>query len=429
MMPGVPQPPRIFPYESRTLSLDNGLTIVLVPMSSDGLVAYWSIVRTGSRDEYEPGRTGFAHFFEHMMFRGTESCPQEEYNRLVTEMGADANAFTTDDLTAYHLSIVAEDLETVARIESDRFRNLSYGEEAFRTEAGAVHGEYRKSRTDPFFTIYEAVHEAAFERHSYGHTTMGYLEDIRAMPGLYGYSREFFSRYYRPENVLLLLAGDLDPDQAAALLERHYRAWEPGYRPPHVETEPEQRAERRVEVSYEGRSLPIVWMAYKARRFDPDDRDWAAALLLGELAYGETSEVFRKLVLEEQTVEFVQGSLGWNRDPGLFDLVARVKHPDRVEEVLAELDRTSGRFADSPPEAGRLRDLKARIRYQFLMNLDTPERVAGGLSRILALTGEIGAVDRLHATIESLEPEDIRRAASELLDPRRRTLALLRGQD
>lgn len=428
-MRGVPPRARIFPYESRALRLDNGLTLVLVPMSSAGLVAYWTIVRTGSRDEYEAGRTGFAHFFEHMMFRGTETYPQEEYNRIVTEMGADANAFTTDDLTAYHLSIVPEDLETVARIESDRFRNLSYGEEAFRTEAGAVLGEYRKSRTDPFFTLYEAVHEAAFAKHAYGHTTMGYLEDIEAMPGLYGYSREFFSRYYRPENVLILVAGDLEPGRVAALIERYYGGWEPGYRPPRVETEPEQESERRVEVSYEGRSLPIVWMAYKAPRFAAENRGWAAALLLGELAYGETSAFFRKLVLEEQMAEFVQGSLGWNRDPGLFDLVARVKHPDRVEEVLAELDRTAERYRQSPPEAGRLQDLKARVRYSFLMNLDTPERVAGGLSRILALTGEIDAVDRLHAIIEALEPEDILRTARELLDPRRRTLALLRGEE
>jgi zinc protease len=428
MMSGVPLPSRILPYPARVERLPNGLKIVLVPMSSHGLVAYWTIVRTGSRDEFEPGRTGFAHFFEHMMFRGTERFPQEEYNRIVTEMGADANAYTTDDLTAYHLSITAEDLETVARIESDRFRNLSYSQEAFRTEAGAVYGEYRKSRTDPFFAVYEAVHEAAFERHSYGHTTMGYLKDIQAMPGLYDYSRTFFSRYYRPENVLLLVAGDIDAAATRELLERHYGGWEPGYRPPEVEAEPEQRAERRVDVPYEGRSLPIVWMAYKAGRFDPDDRGWAAALLLGELAYGETSEVFRRLVLEEQVAEFVQADLGWNRDPGLLSLIARVKQPERVGYVMDEIDRVAAHHRESPPDPRRLADLKSRIRYHFLMNLDTPDRVAGALSRILALTGEIDSLDRLHATIASVEPEDIRRAARALLEPRRRTVALLRGE-
>ncbi len=120
-----------------------------MPMPSDGLVAFWSIVRTGSRDEYEAGRSGFAHFFEHMMFRGTEHYPPARYLEVTTRIGADANAYTTDDHTAYHLSLSKEDFEPVLEIESDRFQNLTYSEAAFQTEAGAVYGEYRKTRTIP----------------------------------------------------------------------------------------------------------------------------------------------------------------------------------------------------------------------------------------------------------------------------------------
>src|SRR5678816_3565259 len=109
-------------------------------MPSHGLTAYWSVVRTGSRDEVEPGVTGFAHFFEHMMFRGTEKNPGKEYDRIVNGMGADANAYTTDDYTAYHMSVSAQDLGRVIDIESDRFQNLKYTEEQFRTESGAVYG-------------------------------------------------------------------------------------------------------------------------------------------------------------------------------------------------------------------------------------------------------------------------------------------------
>ena len=108
----------IFPYDAHVESLENGLKVILVPMPAEGLVTYWSIVRTGARDEYEPGHTGFAHFFEHMMFRGTEKFPQDVYNDMVTRMGADANAYTTDDLTAYHLGIAAEDLELFRFVET-----------------------------------------------------------------------------------------------------------------------------------------------------------------------------------------------------------------------------------------------------------------------------------------------------------------------
>jgi zinc protease len=418
----------IFPYPCRRTRLDNGLTTLLVPMGSEGLVSFWTIVRTGSRDEHEPGRTGFAHFFEHMMFRGTERFPQERYNRIVTEMGADANAYTTDDLTAYHLSVTSDDLERTLEIESDRFQHLSYSEEAFRTEAGAVHGEYRKSRTSPFFTVYEAVREAAFRVHTYGHTTMGRLEDIRAMPELYEYSRAFFSRFYRPDNVVLLAAGDIEPDRTLELVRRHYGSWEPGYRPPELESEPEQREERRLEVTYEGRTLPILWMAYRAERFDPGDRRWLASLLLCDLAFGETSDVYRKLVLEERAVEFVEAELRWTRDPGLVDLVARIKEPGGVDRVEAELDRVSRQYREELPDPGRLEDLKSRLRYAFLMGLDTPDRVSASLARTVALTGGIEAVDRLHATLATIRPEEVRLAARRILDPSRRTVAVLRGE-
>src|SRR3954466_3326929 len=114
----------IIPFPTTTKTLGNGLEVIVMPMPSDGLVAFWSIVRTGSRDEYERGRSGFAHFFEHMMFRGTERYPPARYLEVTTRIGADANAYTTDDYTAYHLSLSKEDLEQVLDIESDRFQNL-----------------------------------------------------------------------------------------------------------------------------------------------------------------------------------------------------------------------------------------------------------------------------------------------------------------
>ncbi len=172
----------VFPYKVQRETLDNGLTVLLIPMPSEGLVAYWSVVRTGSRDEVEQGVTGFAHFFEHMMFRGSEKYPSDVYDGIVTSMGADANAYTTDDLTAYHLSVTRDDLPTVIDIESDRFQNLSYEEDEFKTESGAVYGEFRKGRTNPFFVLYEATMNAAFDAHTYKHTTIGFEADIKKMP-------------------------------------------------------------------------------------------------------------------------------------------------------------------------------------------------------------------------------------------------------
>ncbi len=420
-------PEKIFPYDARVETLDNGLTVILVPMSSGGLVDYWTIVRTGSRDEVEPGRTGFAHFFEHMMFRGTEKYPAEVYTDLTTRIGANINAYTSDDLTAYHLSIAADDLETVMEIESDRFLNLAYPEEMFRTEAGAVYGEYRKNRTNPFFTLYEAVHKAAYDKHTYSHVTMGYEQDIKAMPEMFDYSKSFFSRFYRPENAVLLIVGSIEVEPTLELARKYYGAWEPGYVAPEITPEPPQTAERRIDVTYEGRSLPIVWLAYKSTAFDPSDRTQMGAALLCDLAFGETSEIFKKLVIDEQVLEFIQADLNVNRDPGLIDVYARVKDPEKVDYVLAEIDRVIADAQAAPPDARRLEDLQARLKYGFLMNLDTPSHVARRLARLIAVTGGIDAADELYAAYGRVTPEDVQTAANEYFVPERRTVAVLRG--
>jgi zinc protease len=420
--------PRIFPYETHIEMLDNGLKVILVPMSSDGLVAYWSVVRTGSRDEYEKGHSGFAHFFEHMMFRGTEAYPAEVYNEMITKMGADANAFTTDDLTAYHLGVTVDDLETVIKMESDRFRNLAYTEQVFQTEAGAVYGEYRKNRMNPFFALFEAVQETAFTKHTYGHTTMGFVQDIKAMPGMYEYSKSFFKRYYRPENVVLLITGDIDLKQTMGWVRENYEGWETGYVTPKIEAEPAQTAERRVEVAYKGQSLPILWVAYKIDGFDPEDTTYLAAGLLADLAFGETSEIHKKLVLDEQVVEFIAAGAGTNRDPGLLDIYSRVKDPAKIDYVLGEIDKVVKDFRENPPDASRLADMKSNLKYGFLMSLDTPDRVASQLARLIAITGGVAAVDRMYATIDGITPEDLRAAANKFMLADRRTIALLRGE-
>ncbi|MDH3283538.1 MAG: insulinase family protein [Acidobacteriota bacterium] len=419
----------IFPYPTHVERLENGLEVIVIPMRSEGLVAYWSIVRTGARDEYEPGRTGFAHFFEHMMFRGTEAFPADVYNEIVTEIGADANAYTSDDLTAYHLAFAAEDLSRVMELESDRFQRLAYSEDDFETEAGAVYGEYRKNRTSPFFTIYEAIHKAAFDVHTYGHTAMGYEQDIKKMPQMFDYSRTFFERYYRPDNIVLLITGDVIPDEIMASVREHYGDWQPGYVAPPVSPEPPQTAERRIEVAYEGRSLPIVWLAYKADRYDPSDKTRVAADLLAELAFGPTSEIYRKLVLDEQVVEFISADLPINRDPGLFDIFSRIKDEAKVDAVLSQIDGVIAGFQAAPPDAGRLERLKSRLKYGFLMRLDTPDIVASSLARTAAVTGGIDAVDTYFATVEALTPEDVQQAARTYLARNRRTIAVLRGTE
>ena len=418
----------VFPYPMHVSRLSSGLTLVVVPMDSGGLVAYRTAVRTGARDEYERGHTGFAHFFEHMMFRGTERFPAEEYGRIVTEMGADANAYTSSDLTVYQLDIAAEDLERVMEIESDRFMNLSYSEEAFKTEAGAVYGEYRKSKASPSYWLYEKLLRVAFKRHTYAHMTIGFEADIKAMPTMYDYSKSFFSRYYRPENCIIIVVGDVEPSAVKAGVERYYGAWKPGYVAPKIKPEPVQKRERRARVKYPGKTLPRVIVGYKAGAANPDDRAWVASQVLARLAFGQTSDVYRQLRLEQRVVQRISASPSSGRDPGLWSISATIKRGEDVERVLAEIDKTVARYRETPPAADALAAVASNMKYSFLMGLDTPSAVAGRIARMAAITGLPDAYDRMYAQLEQVTPADVQRAAQAIFDDKRRTVVILEGE-
>ncbi len=417
----------VFPYAYRTETLPNGLKIIMIPMETPGLVAYYSIVRTGSRDEVEPGKSGFAHFFEHMMFRGTEKYPAGVYDSLVTSIGADANAYTTDDYTAFHLNFATEDLRKVIELESDRFQNLSYAKPAFQTEAGAVYGEYRKSITSPFAVLDEKMQDLAYDVHTYKHTTIGFEADIKAMPEQYDYSLSFFHRFYRPDNVVIVIAGDFDEAKAMEWITNDYGSWKAGYQAPAVTPEPSQQGERDAVVNYPGKTLPIIEIGYKGAAFDPRNTRYVAALLLGDLAFGETSDLYKKLYIKEQKVEFIQASIPMNRDVPLFAIYSMIKDTNDIPYVRDEVYKTLQEYQTTPVSEKRLDDLKRRQKYSFLMHLDTPDHVAGGVARIVALTGGMSAIDQLYSTMAMVTPQDIQAAAKEFFVPEHRTVVIVKG--
>lgn len=423
-----PDAKKVFPYPVERASLPNGLKVLMIPMPSDGLVSYWSVVRTGSRDEVEPGVTGFAHFFEHMMFKGSENYPGGEYDRIVASIGADSNAFTSEDLTAYHLSITKDDLPTVIKIEADRFQRLKYDEPSFKTEAGAVYGEYRKNRTSPWGVLTEAVLDKAFDKHTYKHTVIGFEADIKTMPQHYDYSLSFFKRFYRPENVVLLIAGDFDRAETMKQITAAYGGWAPGYSAPKVEPEPEQTAMRRLVVPFEGKTLPILALNWKGERLIATDKQMLAGLMVGELAFGETSALYKQLVLDQRRVETVFPDFGFSRDPGLWSVYAQVKDPADIEAVEQEIWQTVDALQRTPVDPQRLADAISRVRYGFLTGLDTPDGVASSLARFVAMSGDITVIDQMYATLETLTPAEVQQAAQRYLTRERCTVAVMHAQ-
>jgi zinc protease len=414
-----------FPFAVSEKTLANGLRVFVIPYDSPGLVAYYSVVRTGSRNEVEPGKSGFAHFFEHMMFRGTERYSTERYNAVIKAMGADSNAFTSDDMTVYHILAGKAALPQIVDIEADRFRNLKYDEPSFQKEARAVLGEYNKGASDPMQKMVEAMYDHAFQTHTYKHTTIGFLRDIEAMPNQFAYSRQFFDRYYRPDNTLLLVVGDVTADQVMPLIEKAYGTWGKGPARPTVPAEPPQKAEQRVTVPWKGASLPLLFMGYHTPAFSSTSVDGPALDVLSELVFAERSPLVQKLVLEEQKVESLFGGNERHTDPNLFLVLARVKQAKDVAYVQSAIEKEIVRIAKEGVDDKTLAEVVSHARYGFAAQLSTADHVALVGAEFLALAGRLTAIDEFFTRLGQVKSADVQRVARSFFVSTNRTVVTL----
>jgi zinc protease len=426
--PPTVQEDAIFPFDYEKVVLDNGFTAYLINGGAPGQIAYVSMVRTGARDEVEEGRTGYAHFFEHMMFRGTEKYP--EYDAITASMGAARNAFTSNDMTVYYLVLSNDYLEQVMDLESDRFQNLSYTEPQFRTEAGAILGEYSQGALSPFRYLDEAVRATAYDVHTYGHSTIGFEDDIRAMPEGYEYSLSFYDRFYRPENVVLVIAGDFDTDRARQLIEEYYGGWEAGYVAPEIQPEPEQVEARDTVVEYPARTLPILDINYKAPAWSASDTMAVALEVLGRAAFGSNSDLYRELVIEQQAVQFLSAGFGLARDPALVSLTAMVNDPGNVDATESRILEEVERYRNELVDARTLEDTKSNMKYGFLMSLENAQGIAFSLIGFVINTGEVEAVETYYDTLDGVTAEHLREAARRYLVPEKRvTVTMIQAED
>ena len=412
-----------FPVHEKTL--ENGLHVVVVNYDSPGLVAYYTIVRTGSRNEVEPGKSGFAHFFEHMMFRGTERYSQDAYNDVITSMGADANAYTSDDLTVYHTLAGKAALPKLAEIEADRFRNLKYAEADFQKEARAVLGEYNKSASNPLEKMTETLYDQAFSAHTYKHTTMGFLKDIEDMPNQFGYSRQFFDRYYRPDNTTVLVVGDADAQQVFALVDKHYGGWKAGPARPAVPSEPPQTRERRTELKWKGPTLSLLLQGFHTPAFSTKNVDLPALDVLAELLFAERAPLYKRLVITDQLVEALSGSAEAHVDPNLFTILARIKRPQDIATVETAIADELRRIGREGVDERTLADVLSHVKYGFAMQLSTADRVANAAAQFIALTGNIASLNEYFALYDRVTSADVKRVAQTYFTPSNRTVVTL----
>jgi len=401
----------ILPFNATEKTLPNGLKVIVVPTGFPNIVSIQIPVKTGSRNEVEPGKSGFAHFFEHMMFRGTKAFPPEKYQAIVTRSGARQNAYTTDDYTNYHTTFPKEDLETMLKIEADRFQNLEYGESEFKTEARAVLGEYNKNSANPISKLYEVTRDKAFEVHTYKHTTMGFLKDIEDMPNQFAYSKTFFDRWYRPEHTTIIVAGDVKPAETILLVEKYWGAWKKGAHSVTVPQEPPAKGPVYAHVPWPSDTLPWIVVAFHGAAFSETKKDLPALDALFDLSFGPTSDLYKKLVEKEQKVDAFQPNVDINEDPELVGVFARLKKDTDPVYVRNEILRTVAALRDAPVDAKRLAEVKSNSRYGLVRGLDDTERIAGLLARFVRLRRSYGTINGYYRLIDALTPADLQAAA------------------
>lgn len=405
----------VLPFKATEKTLANGLKVIVVPTGFPNLVSVTIPVQTGSRNEVEPGKSGFAHFFEHMMFRGTPSYPPEKYQEVITKAGARQNAYTSDDLTNYYTTFAKEDLETVLKVEADRFQHLAYPVEAFKTESRAVLGEYNKNSANPMQKLFEVQRDAAFTTHTYKHTTMGFLKDIEDMPNQYEYSKVFFDRWYRPERTTIIVAGDVEPQKAIAMVEKYWAKWQKGSYNAPVPAEPAPRGALYRHVPWPTPTLPLVTVAFRAPAFSDTQKDQAALSMLLSLSFGSTSPLYKRLVQDEQKVDQLFDYTPNRVDPSLATIGARVKKPADALYVRDAILQTIARLRDTPVTDKELADAKSANKYGLIRSLDNTEQIAATLASYVHFNRSYGTLNRYYRVVDSLTPADLQAAARKYL--------------
>ena len=398
------------------------MRVIVWPVHDIPNVALYNWVRAGSRNE-APGITGLAHFFEHMMFNGTTRRQPGEFDRLMEAQGGANNAFTSDDVTVYQDWFPRGALDLVLDLESDRVGHLAFVPEVIESERGVVSSERRLRVEDnnPGF-LSEQVQAAAFTTHPYRFPTIGWPADIQAWRR--SDLEVFFKTYYAPNNLTLVLAGDLAPEEVFALARKYFEPIPRQTPPAPVKViEPEQLQERVVVVRRKAQT-PLLQFAYKAPAAS-DPRAPAVNLLLSILVDGDASRLHRSLVEDKEVAIEVSGHWQEGFDPGLLWLFLTLPEgadPKVARELLdAELADVV-RNGITAAELSRAKNLTSAGFWKKLATIDGKAQLLGEFE---VFHGDWAKLFNAPAQFEKVTREDIHAVARDVLDVRHRTAGVL----
>lgn len=406
-----------------TFTLDNGMEAVVIEDHRQPVVTHMVWYRAGAADEPQ-GKSGIAHYLEHLMFKGTDELAPGEFSRIISQNGGQDNAFTSYDYTGYYQRIATDRLELVMRMEADRMTDLVLSEEEVIPELAVVIEE-RNQRTEnnPGSLFGEQRRAALYLNHPYANPIIGWMHEIKTLTRQD--ALDWYETYYAPNNAVLIVAGDVDPAEVKRLAEIHYGPIAPSDNLPERirPSEPPHLAERRLIYRDPRVRQPYVIRAYLAPERDAGAQETAAALtILAEALGGSgiTSFMGNRLQLEEK-VALATGAFydGQGLDDGSFGLYIVPSPGNSLEEAEARMDAAIAAFIEEGPDPEALERIKTQIRAQQIYALDDQAGMARRYGAALTSGLTVEDVQAWPNILAEVTAEDVVAAAKTIFDKRK----------
>jgi zinc protease len=401
-------------------TLPNGLTLILSEDHSTPIVHLQMWYHVGSKNE-KPGRTGFAHLFEHMMFKGSRNVSPEEHTSVIASVGGQSNAFTTDDDTVFWETLPAQYLPLAMWLEADRMASLRINNDTFVNEREVVKEE-RRMRVDnqPYGRLNEIIYGHTFIVHPYKHATIGSMVDLEAAS--IDDVRDFYQTYYVPQNATVVIVGDFETAQAKELAMQYFGRVPKSDRPVprDIPKEPPQTAERRVTVT-EAWPLPAVVVAYHIT-YDGHPDSYPLHIASKVLSDGQSSRIYQSLVYEKRLAVAAFGGANLIEDPNVFYAVAIVQPGQTpaaaIDALIAEMDRLKA----EPISDRELQRTKNQFARDYILGRESDQQKALQLGHAAVIHKDITTADGEFEIFQKISAGDVQRVARTYFTPQNRTV-------